>query len=263
MTHTQKLFIAAIILIPACRLTSQVSFTLPSIVCYKSTHTVTAQHGTISATGYTWTSTPSGVAISHSMLSNTLLHFSTNPGTYTISVVAALSTGTAMASQTVVVNNFPPSISISASSPTVCAGSTANFTASGAASYTWMPGAVQSSVMSGGPGSYTVEGLSAGCTGSAMVSLGAGNCTGVEESGKAEFGFFPNPASDEIIVLLNSLRVTELEICDYTGRCMKSEKITGESEFRINVSQLPEGIYLISINDERGGSSFKKMLLHH
>ncbi|MCG8410199.1 MAG: C25 family cysteine peptidase [Bacteroidales bacterium] len=62
---------------------------------------------------------------------------------------------------------------------------------------------------------------------------------------------FPNPANDQISVQLNSgERVGEISIYDMSGKVVKVDQING-SEKTMSISELPKGIYFISIEDER------------
>ena len=95
--------------------------------------TITATGGT---PGYTYSWTPSG-----SLSSSTSSIVTASPGTtqtYNVTVTDAIG---CTATNTVMVNvNTTPSLTISASSNTICLGNSSNLTVSGADTYLWMPG---------------------------------------------------------------------------------------------------------------------------
>src|SRR5204862_8363709 len=71
--------------------------------------------------------------------------------------------------------NPTPTINLSASSPSICAGSSATLSATGASTYTWNPGATSGSSLSVSPAAttvYSVTGTStAGCLGQNTINL--------------------------------------------------------------------------------------------
>lgn len=104
--------------------------------------------------------------------------------------------------------NPNPTVSVSASSPTVCVGSSATLSASGADTYLWWDG---SSISNSNPYIYTatVAGVQqftaagttlAGCTGTASISFTANNCNlvGIEHSSAEPLNVFPNPFQNQL-----------------------------------------------------------------
>jgi len=88
------------------------------------------------------------------------------PGTYRIPVLITVTSG----------------LSISVNSPTICAGQTATLTASGASTYTWLPGSVGGSTYTTAPvanSTYTVMGTSGTCTGQATASVTISSGVGI------------------------------------------------------------------------------------
>lgn len=94
--------------------------------------------------------------------------------TTTYSVYGEVGTCSGTAAITISVN-ITPTITINASSNTVCAGSSATLNANGAATYTWLPGASVSPSLVVSPttsGNYTVRGNNPGCpTRNATISI--------------------------------------------------------------------------------------------
>lgn len=122
---------------------------------------------TLAATGagsYTWSpgaTTSASIAITPTVSSGYTVTGVTNGCTATKSI-------------TVVVNN-PPALTITPNPATVCSGNSTTVTASGASTYTWNPGAINSAAAVVSPTSnttYTVTGTSAaGCVNSKTVSI--------------------------------------------------------------------------------------------
>lgn len=91
----------------------------------------------------------------------------TNTVTYTNQLVACVTTST-----TIVAN--PPTVVSAASSSSVCAGSSATLTASGATNYTWTAGGNTATqvVIVNTASTYTVTGEASGCSNTSTVSVG-------------------------------------------------------------------------------------------
>lgn len=90
---------------------------------------------------------------------------------YTITGTSSCGTATTTVTQNV---NPVPSVSVAASSSSVCSGSAVTFTASGATTYSWMPGGATTTTTSANPTSsttYTVMGTTAGCAGTKTVAV--------------------------------------------------------------------------------------------
>ncbi|HQQ95222.1 MAG TPA: gliding motility-associated C-terminal domain-containing protein [Bacteroidia bacterium] len=126
----------------------------PTAICLGGSSNLSAS----GATGYTWN--PGGLGGSNVVVS---------PTATTIYSVTGNSALGCLRTQTVqVVVNPLPSFTLSASSLSICAGSSTTLTANGTLNYTWMPGSLSGSVVTVSPGSnttYTVTGANAfGCT---------------------------------------------------------------------------------------------------
>jgi gliding motility-associated-like protein/uncharacterized repeat protein (TIGR01451 family) len=132
----------------------------PTAVCFGNSSTLTAS----GATNYTWQ--PGALTGSNVVVSPTVTTV------YTITGTNGNCSGNATLNLVV---NPNPTISINATPSVVCSGSTASLTASGAANYTWMPGALNGSLVTVNPTITTVYTVSAsdvnGCTDMASVTL--------------------------------------------------------------------------------------------
>ena len=101
-----------------------------------------------------------------------------------------------------------PTVNITLSSSTLCPGQTATAVASGASSYTWMPGNLNGSSQVLSPAStiiYTITGSNGSCTSSVINTLSVVVCTGIEEGIKNDLfvNAFPNPFTDELTIEVN------------------------------------------------------------
>lgn len=132
----------------------------PSSICSGSSSTLTATGGI----SYTWS--PGGST------NGTVVVTPGSSTTYTVMIYDGICLGTF----TVPVTVFQtPTITISPSNPSICAGSSVTLTANGATTYTWLPAGNVSSVTIESPASltnYTVIGVNGGiCFGSATVDV--------------------------------------------------------------------------------------------
>lgn len=133
----------------------------PSSICAGASSTL------IPSGGVTYTWTPGGLNGSPTV----------TPATTTAySVTGTDANGcTGVATTTVTINPLPTINVVPPGGSNICAGQTVTFTASGATTYTWVPGSLTSSTISVNPASstvYTVTGTSAaGCIGTKTVSV--------------------------------------------------------------------------------------------
>lgn len=144
--------------------------TASSGVCANTALQLT-DHSTNSPTSWSWSATSSaGVTFSNASSQNPTVTFS-NPGTYTISLLASNSAGSSTSTKTVTVNALP---AVSVNSATICSGQSANLNANGASTYAWSTGSTGSalSVSPASNTSYTVTGTSAaGCANTAISNV--------------------------------------------------------------------------------------------
>lgn len=110
---------------------------------------------------FTWTF-PGGSPAS-STQSNPAVSYAT-PGIYTVQLIAVNGTASTSVTRTLSINPYPV---LAVNSPTICNGSTANFSLSGASAYTFNPGGFNSTLVSVSPTStsvYTITGSNGVCT---------------------------------------------------------------------------------------------------
>lgn len=130
----------------------------PSL-CIGSTLTLTASGGST----YTWN--PGNILNANAVVNPTI------NTTYTV----IASNGVCTSSLSTLVSVVPvPSLSVTASPTSICNGSSANLSASGATSYTWLPGGLTGGNVSVSPSlntTYTVTGSSGGCSNTKTIFL--------------------------------------------------------------------------------------------
>jgi PKD repeat protein len=159
--------------------TSSTPIALPNAAFTASTTTVCAgapvnftDNSTNSPTSWSWTF-PGGTPASATTQNATGVVWNT-AGTYTVTHTATNASGTG--TQTLIITVNPaPSVATTASNTTICAGNSTTLTASGASTYSWMPGNLTGTSATVSPTTtttYTVTGISAaGCTNTATRTI--------------------------------------------------------------------------------------------
>ncbi|PBQ32718.1 hypothetical protein CNR22_13350 [Sphingobacteriaceae bacterium] len=137
---------------------------VPTVICAGSNASLAAAGGMT----YTWTNGVPGFSLTGASPI-------TNP-TVTTNYTVAVSDGTCINTTTVLLQVNPvPILTISPLNASICSGQTATLTASGANSYTWLPGASSGSMITASPASstsYTLQGsLLTGCATTSVVPL--------------------------------------------------------------------------------------------
>ena len=176
-----------------------------------------------------------------------------NSGIQTISLSAANGT---LSSFTRTLNILPrPSLTITASSSSVCANDTIYLLADGALSYTWMPLLELSNVLTVPmPQSQTITliGMGTGsCISQDSIALYVVDCTGITSGLSSQFSIYPNPANSYVYIQgIETLDQSGIvSIWDYNGKIRKQQVVplTG----RITLEDLPKGLYLIEYQNAR------------
>jgi len=140
----------------------------------------------------------------------------------------------------------------------VCSGLTASLTADGnvltaseGASYVWLnngeviPGATEQTYTVTENGAYSVViGDGTGCTAQSEFFV----ITGVADISSEVFTMSPNPANDQLNVVLDqNQRVESIQIYSIAGKLIVSENRTNGNTLAIDVSNLTEGIYVLDM----------------
>ena len=67
---------------------------------------------------------------------------------------------------------------------------------------------------------------------------------------------YPNPVTNQLVIDLTQYKVNNIIIYDYMGKQIKNH-CTNTSDIVIDVSDLAKGMYLISINTDKGNITKK------
>jgi hypothetical protein len=211
----------------------------PSQICSGQSSTLTGG----GAGSYTWN--PGNVTGASIVVSPTVTTAYTVMGTSNGCSASAIKT-------VVVVSN--PVLTLTASSNTLCAGSSVTLSGAGAQNYTWNPGPLTGSNVVVTPSvntTYTAMGTNtAACSGSAAISLTVTSCpTGLNQLvlNSSVYNVYPNPASDKIYIQASgNISEASYEVSDALGKVIIKNGLSGSTQ-AINISQLPSGVYLVKI----------------
>jgi hypothetical protein len=223
-----------------------------NIQCYSNS--------TNGATSWSWSVSPVATIIT-STVQNPAINFPSS-GVYTISVQASNAYGPGnVATQTVFINPTPV-MTVSPASQTVCFGTTASATASGASNYTWSSaGGNNANVTytSAGPANYTVTGAIGSCTASgnmAVTTLSVPTVIAMSSTGTACFGnsftlsaggtgaqsytWVPGNATTSLVI------VTPTATTIYTLTGMSANSCMKTNTVQLNILPLPTATISVS-----------------
>jgi hypothetical protein len=155
-----------------------------------------------------------------------------------------------------------PTLSLSLSNVTLCAGETATINASGATVWLWNTGATGAfiAVSPTTTTTYSVTGTDVNnCTNTATIAQPVTICTGIAQqtADKISLLVSPNPNNGFFKVSLSGAdNVTTLEIFSTSGALLKSEKLTAQ-DADINISDLANGLYYLVVHTNTARSVVK------
>jgi hypothetical protein len=233
------------------------TFTIATPLCINGGVFVTANTGTVSVTGYTWTVMPAGGTIASPNASNTSLSFS-GSGTYSVMLSVVSGTDSGSFTNTVQVTSTSIVVTTTASPPVICQPGTTNLSAwanNGGASFTWQPGGATTSNITGnstmvGLNTYTVTVSTGTCIAMQTATYTVDDCTDIfgEEKNQFSFKVFPNPVHDKLFIDVNQpFANVNIEVIDALGKLVLKENHIGETKVSINVTHLPKGIYSLKV----------------
>jgi hypothetical protein len=200
------------------------------------------------ATSYTWSNPQSNNAtVSVTPLSYTTYSIAATTNT-TIGNITLNCIGNATIGVTV---NPNPTITASCTKTLICLDESTVLTCTGAATYNWQaPVSVSGSSVSVTPTqaftAYTVVGFStANCKDTTFIVIKTSRCVGInEEVSSTKLSIYPNPNSGKFVIVsevpINLVLMNEL------GQIIRNLSINEQSNLKVDVSDLSEGIYFIS-----------------
>jgi N-acetylneuraminic acid mutarotase len=219
-------------------------------VCAGSTATLTAA----GANTYTWSNNVSAASITVSPTGATVYTLTSadantcsNTASYTVSAVPL------------------PSVNITTSKATICAGESATLTSSAASSYSWhTPASVTNSFLVVKPSadqqySVTVTG-SNGCKNMASITQSVAPCLGIQDVSPATISIYPNPSNGFITIKAEGLGSDSyLLLVNNLGQEVLRKKLEGDT---ISVdTTLAKGLYHCRIISAGNVSAYSKVIV--
>ncbi len=217
-------------------------------ICAGSSTTLTAS----GATSYSWSNGPATAANAVSPAATT---------SYTVMGTANGCTGMAM--QTVSVNALP-SVSLTASSTTVCintstitlAGTPAGgtYTGTNVAGNVFTPGAIAGTFNP----TYAFTNTVTGCSNTATASIIVSGCVGLAANAvnATEFTAYPNPTNGVFtLTFANGLEKT-VTVTDVTGKVVFTT-VSKQTQLEINLNELTNGIYTVKVQGNQSVNVLK------
>jgi hypothetical protein len=184
--------------------------------------------------------------------------FLTNPVSPSVTTIYSVSgsdpLGCTLSNTVQVTVNNVPAVTASSNKQSVCRGDVVTLSATGATSYLWDNGDANPTstrtLAVNIPYYFSVTGTDAnGCSSTATITVTADACLGISENEMITAGVFPNPASKEITVTTTGSGIRSITVADMTGKVVLTVK-TEESSYRLNIENLPSGIYHVRVTGE-------------
>jgi hypothetical protein len=217
------------------------------------------------ATSYNWN--PGG------MTTPSITVTPTQSTTYTMTGTTSTCTNSATFALTV---NPTPTISISSSvsNDTICAGSTAQLTASGGTTYAWQPvgsftgaGATVTTATSlTATTTFTVTGTTGSCSSQKTITIAVKSCVGINQLSVngGQISFYPNPSSGIVNVTMQNIKAgTNITVTDLLGNEVYRTVVNSgnlNQTLNIDLSQLSKGVYLFGASSG-SQSSVQKLVI--
>jgi hypothetical protein len=158
-----------------------------------------------------------------------------------------------------------PTVSINASSDTLCVNDSFTLNASGASNYTWNPGSTNGSQVISTASSttiYTLSGVnSSGCSNTTSMQIVVDPCTGLKEFVKGNgITIYPNPSSGNLTI--NSEGNIPMQMTIYNS-VSQEVMIKDVSERTTIYLDLPAGIYTLKLRQQNILVKQEKLIIIH
>lgn len=213
-----------------------------STICSGNSANLTAS----GATNYSWSTGATTSTIAPTPMSTTV---------YT---VIGFNGSCSSSKTTTVLVNPSPTLNANTTNSAICQGQVVVLSATGATSYTWQPGSVNSASMNAFPSStqvYTVTGSDPnGCSGIATITVVVNTCAGITNvnGDNVTYVVYPNPTKDKITLQIQTSKSISLpiEIVDANGKLIMKQNLNyskDKTENSIDVSSIANGVYFLKI----------------
>lgn len=183
-----------------------------------------------------------------------------NPGVTSVYSITALNINNCKGYQTHTITvNHLPQIAINSNDSLICANEEVLLNATGADTYTWLPGNIGGSSVSyttAATINYTCMGTDAnGCINSAELTINVDACEGLSDFLKlnqALYKIYPNPVKNKLTIQCNASGINKvlLEVSDLAGKIIIKQELQfnypGEST-DLNLSNIAPGSYQVCI----------------
>lgn len=223
--------------------------------------TVAVSGGSI-CSGSNFTLSPNG-ALTYTYFGGGPVVSPTSNSTYSVigsNIYGCVSTNTAIA--TIIVNALP-TVSANTNMSLICAGETATLTASGANSYSWIPGGAGTTIIVSPSVTtlYTVVGTSTnGCQNTFTITQNVSPCALLKDSEtKNSIAFlYPNPVTSEFTLefLNTDMKNVRAILVDVLGRKLIERDVIEENTVW-NIKDYAPGVYYLSLSRDLNQNNFK------
>lgn len=201
---------------------------------------------------YSWTHGPTSAALTVTPATG---------GNVVYSVEGKLTTGCAATATASVFAHNLPAITASADRDTICTGESTELTATGQATFAWMPGpggGASFTVDPSGTTVYTVTGTDDNnCVSERTVLVVVDPCAGIAERGLGSMvRLYPNPTSGLVTVDLGFDGQKDLVVMSASGAVV--ERIaTNDRSVNLDLRDMAKGIYFVHVSASGRSSVFK------
>lgn len=207
-------------------------------------------------TSYVWVPSGSGSSSTFAPLATTA---------YTVTSPSACGNG----SVTFTLNVVSAPVITATGPSTICAGATTTLNASGATSYTWLPGTGLSSTsgssVSAFPASsivYTVTGSNGACEATQTVPVSVVLCVGLEDlASNSSISVYPNPSTGLFTISIpGNAGKLDVEVLNTLGQTVVKESSKNPEALVVDMNGYSRGVYYLKIQLNQGSKLVKVVL---
>lgn len=218
---------------------------IPTLAISGNTSICNGQSTTLTASGantYAWNNGLTSAAIQISPLTNTIYSLTALTNSSGINCPSSASVQ--------VIVKAVPSLTASATRTSMCRNESNVINVSGANTYTWNTGANTSSITIT-PSlvtniTYSLIGAgSNGCTNTTSILIRVNSCTGLDQLSKSKevLNIYPNPNNGSFEI--KSETDLQINLVNEIGQLVKTFELNAENQFKIQIKELPSGIYFV------------------